>query len=58
MAGDSLHRDLAEVLEFYNEPERLGLSAADLARYLIAQLAALTDALRALPTKDDDAAHR
>lgn len=50
MPGETLQRDLAEVLEFWNEHERLGLSPLDIARYLTASLVALTDALRAVPS--------
>jgi hypothetical protein len=49
MPGENLHRDLAEVLTYYGEDERTSVPAPDLARYLVASLAALTHVLRALP---------
>lgn len=49
LSAFSLVKDLGECLEFYGEPERLGIPARDLARYLVNALAGLTDALRALP---------
>jgi hypothetical protein len=49
MPGESLHKDLAEVLTYYGEDERTSVPAPDLARYLVASLAAMTNVLRALP---------
>jgi hypothetical protein len=51
--GDSMVKDFAECVEFYGEHERLGIPPIAIARYLIANLAALTDALRALPVVEE-----
>lgn len=50
MPGDSLQRDLAEVLNFYSEDTRADTPDFVLAKYLIACLAAFVEANRATAT--------
>lgn len=47
MPGDSLQKDLAEVLNFYSEDARANTPDFILAKYLIACLAAFAEAQRA-----------